>query len=124
MGGVYLFRPFEQLCCEHLQIAGPWKESRPGHHVCGFHTMNVGSPPCMGSSPCVRYQVSKYRGIQISRDPGIQVSRYPDIQSKTVNPEIDDLVVDKCLNSIFEFSVHRSTFVYLFNALTFQSVSI
>ena len=34
----------------------------------GFHTMYVGSPPCMGSPPCIKYQVP------VSRYPGIQVS--------------------------------------------------
>ena len=64
----------------------------------------------------------RYPGIQVSRYPGIQISRYP--VTKIHNPEIDDLVVNKCSNSNFEFSVHRSKFIYMFNALTFQSASI
>ena len=57
-----------------------WPAGWPGHHVCGLHTMYVGSPPCMGSPPCIRYQVSRYPSIQVSRYPDIQISRYPDIQ--------------------------------------------
>jgi hypothetical protein len=43
---------------------------------------------------------------------------------KTHNPQIHDLVVKTCLNSDFELSVHRPTFIFILNALTFQSASI
>ena len=45
-------------------------------------------------------------------------------QSKTHNPEIDDLLVKKCLTSIFELSVHEIGTILKSEALTFQSASI
>ena len=59
-----------------------WPAGWPGHHICGlptmhgFPTMYLASPPCILSKG-IRYQVSRYPGIQI---PDVQISRYPDIQ--------------------------------------------
>ena len=43
---------------------------------------------------------------------------------KTHNPQIHDLVVNKCLNLNFELSAHRSRFIFILNAIAFQSASI
>ena len=43
---------------------------------------------------------------------------------KTHNPEIDDLVVNKCFQSYFELFVHRFKIILISNILTFQSASI
>ena len=45
-------------------------------------------------------------------------------KSKTHNPEIDDLLVKKCLTSIFELSVNEIGTILKSEALTFQSASI
>ena len=45
-------------------------------------------------------------------------------QSKTHNPEIDDLLVKKCLTSTFELSVHEFGTILKSDALTFHSASI
>ena len=44
-------------------------------------------------------------------------------QSKTHNPEIDDLLVKKCLTSIFELSVDEIGTILKSDVLTFQSAS-
>ena len=62
---------------------------------------------------------------QISRYADIQISRYPDSQSKTHKPEIDDLLVERCLTLfVFALSVHAIGTIFKSHALTFQSPSI
>ena len=45
-------------------------------------------------------------------------------QSKTHNPETDDLLVKKCLTSLVDFSGHEIGTIFKSDALTFQSASI
>ena len=48
-----------------------WPAGWPGHHVCGLHTMHVGSPPCIRYYIGIRYRVPSSGSERAPRDQNL-----------------------------------------------------